>query len=58
MLTWLYEGYIKYKCKFTTRLRDLRISEHNKQGNTEIVVERSAEKEEAEEMEGGFFFFN
>lgn len=58
MLTWLYEGYIKYKCKFTTRLRDLRISEHSKQGNTEIVIERSAEKEEAEEMEGGFFFFN
>lgn len=56
MLTWLYEGYIKYKCKFTTRLRDLRISEHNKQGNTEIVIERSAEKEEVEEMEGGFFF--
>lgn len=40
----------------TTRLCDLRKSEHNEQGNTEIVIECCAEKEEAEEMEGGFFF--
>lgn len=56
MLTQFYEGFV---CKkIDTRLCDLRISEHNKQGNTEIVIEHCTESRRRRRWKEDFFLIS